>query len=71
MRRPRATHSKNLPSRSADRIIICNKFCNAKICRVSKIIDAGKPYRFLKSWVNNEQANKLTSFCVIQYNKTF
>ena len=64
MRRPRSTHGKRVASRR-DHIIICKKFCNAKTFKVSTIVDGGNLYRFVKSWANNEQAEKLRTFYVI------
>jgi len=65
MRRPRSTHGKRVGSRSEDHKIICKKFCNAETFRVSTRVDDGNSYRFVKSWANNEQTDKLTTFCVI------
>ena len=41
IKRPRSIHGKRIASTSEDHATILKKFCNAKVCWYSKIVDTG------------------------------
>jgi hypothetical protein len=58
-------HGKGITSRNEGHITIFKKFCNAKECKVSKIVDTGMPQGVVKPWKNNKQEDRLTPICGI------